>query len=197
MPASFAKLLSFIFNPIILLLVIPFLLLNKLNHDFIAAVSWTGYTFGFLVAMTVFLAYMVQRGTFSDMDVSRREQRPLLYAVSALFVAVYVAGLFYFQAPRLMFAIALGVFLGVVFGSIINTRLKASIHVATITALIFALAVIYNGYYLLTLLFIPLVAWARIKIKRHTLPETIVGGLLGILLSLCVYGLYNLLFEYL
>jgi len=194
MTDSLARFLSFIFNPIILLVTIPFFLLYKLYNDFVAAVLWTGYSFLFLLGMTVFLAIAVQRKIFTDMDVSKREQRPLLFLVSFVAGVLYIIGLLVWNGPHLLIVISLGVMLGIVADSFINRRIKASIHVATVTALLFALALVYNGYYLLTLLLIPLVGWARVKIKRHTLPETVVGGLLGILISLCVYGLNVILF---
>ncbi len=123
------------------------------------------------------------------MDVSKRTQRPLLFLVSGVLAVFYLGGLFIFNGPNALVVITIGILIGIGLASIINTRLKASMHVATISALIFALAIIYNGWYLATLFLIPLVAWARLRIKRHTLPETVVGGLLGILLSLCIYAL--------
>ena len=83
--------------------------------------------------------------------------------------------------------IVIGLMISVLIASLINLRLKVSIHVATVTALLFTLAIVYQGYYYVTLLLIPLVAWSRLRIKRHTLPETIVGACFGILLSLSLY----------
>ena len=194
MTDSLARFISFIFNPIILLVTIPFFLLYRISGDFVTAVMWTGYTFVFLLAMTVFLAFAVQKKIFTDMDVSKREQRPLLFKISFVMVIIYIIGLFLFEGPHFLISLSLGIILAILADSYINRRIKASIHVATVTALIFALAVVYHGYYLVSLAIIPLVGWARVKIKRHTLPETVVGGLLGILISLCVYGLNLILF---
>ncbi|MBA3724770.1 MAG: hypothetical protein H0W89_07895 [Candidatus Levybacteria bacterium] len=189
MKSSLARFISFIFNPIILLIFVPLFLLYKVDDDLTYALTWTAYTFFFLLAMTLFIKYMVSRGVFTNMDVSKREQRPLLFGMSMVLITFYLGGLFLLDGPRILIIITIGIMIGIILSSIINTRLKASMHVATISALIFALAIVYNGYYLLSLFLIPLVAWARLKIKRHTLPETVVGGLLGILLSLCIYGL--------
>ncbi len=189
MKSSLARFISFIFNPILLLIFVPLFLLYKVDNDLNYALTWTAYTFFFLLAMTLFIKYMVSRGVFTNMDVSKREQRPLLFGMSMVLTTFYLGGLFLLNGPRILIIITIGIMIGIILSSIINTRLKASMHVATISALIFALAIVYNGYYLLSLFLIPLVAWARLKIKRHTLPETVVGGLLGILLSLCIYGL--------
>lgn len=187
---TFAHIISVIFNPIILLIVVPFLMLYRLQHDLARAFFWSGYTVIFLGIIVAFIAYMVHRGVFNNMDVSRRDQRPLLYKVCAVLSIIYVWGLYQLQAPTLLFAISFGMILGIVLGSIINTRLKVSIHVATTTALLFSYSVMSRGYYFFILLLIPLVAWARVRLRRHTLQETVVGGLVGILLSLCVYAFY-------
>lgn len=189
MTSSLARFLSFIFNPLILLLTVPFFLLLRLGSELNYALTWTGYTFFFLIALTLFIRECVKRGIFTNMDVSKREQRPLLFNVSILMTILYLGGLYLFDGPQILVIITVGVMLGIVLISIINTRIKASMHVATISALIFTTAIVFSGYYLLLLFLIPLVAWARLKIKRHTLSETVVGGLLGVLLSLCIYAL--------
>jgi hypothetical protein len=187
MTSSLARFISFILNPLILLLTVPFVLLLRLGETLNYALTWTAYTFFFLIAMTLFIREGVKRGIFTNMDVSKREQRPLLFKVSFLLAVIYLAGLYFLNGPQVLFVITVGIIIGVILISIINMRLKASMHVASISALIFTAAIIFSGYYLFLLFLIPLVAWARLKIKRHTLPETVVGGLLGILLSLCIY----------
>jgi hypothetical protein len=189
MTSSLARFISFILNPLILLLTVPFFLLLRLGSDLNYALTWTAYTLFFLIALTLFIRECVKRGLFTNMDVSKREQRPLLFNVSILFTIVYLAGLYFLNGPQILIVITVGVMLGIVIISVINTRIKASMHVATISALIFTTAIVFSGYYLFLLFLIPLVAWARLKIKRHTLPETVVGGLLGVLLSLCIYAL--------
>lgn len=191
----FATLISYIFNPILLFVFVPFFLLARSNTPLSLSLFWTGYTIVFLVAMTLFLYYAVRKKIFTDMDVSHREQRPLLFLVSFIMGFFYIAGVFILKGPHLFIEIAFGVMFGVLVDSYINRHIKASIHVATVSALIFALAIAYSGAYLLLLLLIPLVAWSRVRIKRHTPQETIVGGLLGILLSLSVYLLNFALYH--
>lgn len=195
MTSSLARFISFIFNPILLLVFVPFFMLYKVEGDWNAAIWWTGYSMLFLLALTLFLAIAVRKGIFTNMDVSKREQRPLLFMVCSILGIIYLIGLFQLNGPVILKEIMVGIMLGILIVSFINTRLKASIHVATVSALLFSLAVVYNGYYLLLLALIPLVAWSRLKIKRHTLPETVVGGLLGILLSLLIYVLGKVLFP--
>jgi len=187
MKLTIARIISYLFNPLIVVLVSPFLLIYRATNDLQAAYYWTCYTLIFIIIMGIFVATGVKREIFTDLDVSRREQRPLMFLISILFIAVYVMGMLFLQAPSILYILAAGLILGICIISIINRRIKASAHVAAITALTLPLAVSFGQYYFLLLFLVPLVAWARIKTKRHTLKEILVGGFLGGSLSLSIY----------
>lgn len=189
MLSSIAHIISFVFNPALLLIFVPLFLVYRTTGDLYAAFAWTGYTLIFILAMIGFVIYGVYKKMFTDVDVSKRTQRPLLFGVSGILCLMYLFGLYYLNGPMILFVVMFGILIGVIVASIVNTKIKASIHVATTTALIIALAVVYNGWYLSLLLVIPLVAWARVRINRHTLKETIAGGSLGVLLTLGIYAL--------
>jgi membrane-associated phospholipid phosphatase len=187
MMTSLAQVISFLFNPILLLVFVPLLLVYKTTGNVVLSLAWTGYTMIFLLIMVFFIIYGVHKRIFTDMDVSKRTQRPLLFIVCLVIGLLYLWGLFFLNGPKILMIIVIGLMVSVLLASLINLRLKVSIHVATVTALLFTLAIVYQGYYYITLLLIPLVAWSRLRIKRHTLPETIVGACFGILLSLGLY----------
>ena len=184
MKTSLAQIISFIFNPVLLLVFVPLFLVYKTSGDIILAFGWTMYTMIFLLAMTFFVIYGVHKKFFTDMDVSKRTQRPLLFTVGIVMTLLYLWGLYFLNAPKILSLITVGFIVGVLILALINTRLKVSFHVTTVSALLFTMAIVYQGYYYLALVMIPTVAWARLRIKRHTLPETIVGACCGILLSL-------------
>jgi membrane-associated phospholipid phosphatase len=193
MTTSLAQIISFLFNPVLMLVFVPLLLVDKTTGDVIQALAWTGYTMIFLIAISFFVIYGVHKKIFTDLDVSKRGQRPLLFIVGICMTLFYLCGLTFLNAPKILIFVTIGFIAGVLLLSLINTRLKVSFHVTTVSALLFALAIIYQGFYYLVLLLIPLVAWARLKIKRHTLPETVVGAVFGVLLSL---GMYLVIHHY-
>lgn len=182
-----ARFLSFVLNPLFIIVVVPFFLIYRTTGDLFAAINWTMYTVLFLLLMGLFIIYMVRKGKFTDTDVSKREQRPMLFLVSMVLSVIYLSGLFLFDAPSILFIVTLGIILGILFASIINTWIKASMHTATIAALISALGIVYGGVYYFLLLLIPVVAYIRVKAKRHTIPETIAGAIFGISLSILMY----------
>jgi len=187
MMTSLAQIISFLFNPVMLLVFVPLILVYRTTGDVVLALAWTGYTMIFLLAITFFVIYGVHKKIFTDLDISKRTQRPLLFFVGLVMSLVYLWGLFFLNGPKILIFVTIGLIVGVLLLALINTRLKISFHVTTVSALLFAMAIIYQGYYYLMLLFIPTVAWARLKVNRHTLPETISGACFGILFSLCMY----------
>jgi len=195
MRLSLARIISLIFNPIAIAFFAPFFLVYKTTHDISIATHWTMYTLVFLMALSFFAIIGVKKKIFTDLDVSKREQRPVMYLVSIICCAIYLASLFFLHGPYILYILTIGVIIGVSFLSIINRRIKASIHVAAITSLILPVAVSYGHYYLLLLFLIPLVIWARLKTKRHTLPEIVVGGTIGGILSLSIYLAAKIFFN--
>jgi len=184
---TLARVISYLFNPILLLVFVPFILLYRTTNEFSIAAFWTGYTLIFLIAIGAYMLYEVKKGRFTDLDVSKREQRPVLFVMCIIFTVLYMLGLWLLKGPFPLFVVAVGVVVGIILASIINMWIKASLHMATLAALIFSISVVYGGWYSLLLLLFPLVAWARLRLKRHTMQEVIVGGIFGSLLSLIMY----------
>lgn len=127
----------------------------------------------------LYLIWLLRKGTVSDLDVQiRRERwRPLLAAQfgMALALILFIVN----GAPPLMIALAGGLlaYTSLAFG--ITLWWKISMHSAAAAA-IAALVVTQVGPHAFPLLAgIPLMAWARIRLKRHTLAQTIAGAALG------------------
>lgn len=182
-----ARIISFISNPIFIFIALPFFLVYKTTHNTAAAWSWTIYTLIFIFIFVIFVLIGVKKKFFSDLDVSKREQRPVLYFTGTVLAVLYLSILFFLHGPRILFITIFGIMLGILIASLINIKIKASVHVAAISGLLTSLSIIYKGYYVLLLLLIFIIAWSRVKIKRHTVPEVMIGGILGSLLSLIIY----------
>lgn len=190
-----ARVISFILNPLFILLILPFFLVYKSTYNIYSGFWWTGYTLIFLAALGLFMLYAVRKGIFTDLDVSRREQRPLIFSFSLILATIYIGGLFLFQSPIILKVISIGIMIGVILISFVNTQIKASVHTATFSGLLMGLALGYGGYFIILFLLIPILGQSRISLKRHTLSEIIAGWVLGSLVSLGIYG-YLVMFVY-
>lgn len=187
----FARFISFVFNPLFLLLPVPYFLVVRETGDPFYAIKWTLFSLFFISIIGLFVGYAVRRGYFTDFDVSKREQRPLLFLFVGLICVLYFISLLFLKGPIVLFIILAAILFSTLIFSFINTRIKASIHVATISALIFALSILYSNVFLLLLILIPLIIWSRVRIKRHTMQEALVGGATGIVVTILFYVVFK------
>lgn len=183
----FAKAISFLLSPIFVLLPIPYILVGTFNQNYAYALKWTIFSYSFILAVVVFILLGVLLGVFSNFDVSKREQRPLLFSFSAFAMFCYLLSLIILNGPKVLFIALFAIILGLIAIVIVNRWIKASIHMATATSVILFIDIVYKGYFFLLLFLIPLLAWSRVKMKEHTPLETAVGSILGIVITLIVY----------
>lgn len=190
-----ARAISAIFNPYFLIIPIPYFLVLRQTSDPTYAFKWMLFTgfFLFTIGVTVYIA--VRRKYFSDLDISRKEQRPLFFLLISVFGVVYLLGLFWFKAPLVLFVAITGIFISLMVLSLITNKVKASIHVASITGLIFSFSILYSGAFLLFLFLIPLIAWARLRMKRHTRSEVLVGASMGFIIPLVIFLIFKVLLH--
>jgi hypothetical protein len=185
---ALAQLISFFTNPFFIALPIPFLLVYHETNDTLLSFKWMVFSMLFIVMIGMFVLYEVRRHVFTDIDVSHREQRPIFFAFVTFIALLYLFSLFILHGPLGLYVAVGGILGGLLVLALVNQRIKASIHVASISSFFTVLAILYGGISMLWLLVIPIVAWSRIKTKRHTVSEAVVGCFLGIMLTLLVYA---------
>jgi membrane-associated phospholipid phosphatase len=99
--------------------------------------------------------------------------------ITVLCAAIGLALVGFLGAPRRVVVIAATVVIGVLIGALVNTRWRASNHVAGLTGAVAALSVLYGPLWLLATPLIAVLAWARVRLGRHNLREVIVGAVIG------------------
>jgi membrane-associated phospholipid phosphatase len=142
--------------------------------------KWAGvYVMLAIVTPILYLVWLVHQGRVTDLDVQLREQRtaPLVFAVACTGLAwlVLVLG----GAPVRMVVVAGGLWLQmmIIFG--VTLRWKISMHSAA-AAGVATLAWSLVGTALPLVIGVPLIAWARVRLHRHTVAQTIAGAVLGL-----------------
>ncbi|MBI4080620.1 MAG: hypothetical protein HY430_02505 [Candidatus Levybacteria bacterium] len=195
MKLTLARLISSVTNPIVFLLPLPYLLVFRVTGDDGLALKWFFFSTAFISVVGMFVLYAVHRKIFTDFDVSRRNQRHLLFAVVGAVSFVYLLGLIFLQGPPVLYIAIACIFISIFVFSIINIFLKASIHLATFSAFVFILAVMYGERLLLLLLLMPVIAWSRVQTKRHSIDEATIGGFAGVLLTLGMYIVLKYVFH--
>jgi hypothetical protein len=187
MSKKIAEIISLVLNPLVLLMPIPFFLVFEKTDNLARSLAWTGISTFFIFLYFLLIVVGIKFKIFSDLDISKREQRPILFLVGLFLAISYLVVLFLFHAPGILqigtFALILGLF---VIGAV-NMFTKVSGHLAVLSAFL-TFAVLVEGWIFLGgFVLLPVLAWARIKTKNHTLSQTVLGSVIGILTTVIIY----------
>jgi membrane-associated phospholipid phosphatase len=146
------------------------------------------YAFLAILLPVFYLVWLVRGGKVTDLDVQLREQRirPMVVTVSCAGLAWGVLLLGGAPLQMVVLAGALCVQMAIVFA--ITLYWKISVHCAA------AAGAATVTWFLLGTLFplligVPLVAWSRVRLGRHTLAQTIAGTFLGLSIFLIGFSL--------
>lgn len=130
----------------------------------------------------------VRSGTLTDHHVGRREQRrtPLLIALGS--VAVGLIGLLAFGAERELLAALAAVFIGLIVSLAVTRWWKISVHTDVAASVVAILVAIFGPIMLVTAPVVLVVGWSRVQLGDHTRAQTVVGAVVGALVTWLVFG---------
>jgi len=188
-----ANLTSNILNPFLVSLVIILVLSFESASGTIDALKWS-LVLAAIGILPVFstIIYSVRKSRLDSMFPSIRQQRTRFYLLSSVCAAVGYAVLHYFKAPlMLLAAFATGLSAVVVFMGI-NLWWKISLHTAFVAALVTVLILLYGWIAAISIVLVPLIAWARIELKQHSPAQVIVGALLIASIVVTAFHLFGL-----
>lgn len=172
-----ARVVSIVLHPFIVLATLALLAAWRVDP---ASLSRTALGIG--VAIAIVSAFIWQRrrgGHWQTVDASRRQERPLLYALALL-----VAGAYWLWMGGRASATSSGVLAAVgmlCVAGIANRWIKLSLHMASLAFAGVAAWALWPAAAIVALVALPLLGWARLRMARHTLPEVLGGATLGLL----------------
>jgi len=181
----FAEFISAIFNPVIFLFLTPFIIVFHETESVSYALKWQIFSLVFLFIGITFLLFGLHKKIFSDLDITKREERKEFYKISLILSTSYLVATIIFKGPIFYISIAAaGIVIGVYILSLINNYLKVSVHLAVSSAFVVTIGLLYGiNAFLSILLIIPLTAWSRYYLKKHKPLEMLIGCLVGVLVT--------------
>lgn len=184
-----ARIISFLSYPYIIIPPGVFFIFLKQSGSTSYAFMWSIIAVVFVMVILAFELIGLKLGMFSNFDISRRKQRTSFYTFLLLLLSAGIVTAFALQVSREIISVGIAAFIGIALMFIVNRKVKASLHVASISALLLTVAFLYGSYFYAMLLFIPLIAWSRVKTKKHKISETVAGGILGIFITVLSYAM--------
>ena len=145
-----------------------------------AAWIWAGLALASSVLAPIsYLLWLHRRGLVSDLDVQRREERPRPLAFTLTALAATAATLWLGSAPALLRGLSAAHLAQTMLVLAITLRWKISMHGAAIAACVALLLYLIGPHAAPALVAVPLVAWSRVRLHRHTPAQTVAGAALG------------------
>jgi len=128
----------------------------------------------------LYIFWRVRKGKITDMDIQLREQRtgPFLVTILAVTLAAAILRVGHAPDPLVLMAYASLVQLCAIF--LITLRWKISVHTSTAAGISVLMLRVVGAAAVPLAITVPLIAWSRVKLGRHTLGQTIAGTALGI-----------------
>ncbi len=184
---AIARWISHVISPHIVGVVLTSVMALKYSPDPVEVLLWLIAVLPVLVFPPLgYLFWLVRRGKLRDIYMPERETRlrPLTFMmVWALTCLLLIR---YWEAPPLVevFILAATVMIGIL--SLVTLFWKISFHGATITAAATATLLVAGSSAWPVMLLVPLVGWARVRLKRHTPRQVVFGSLIGALIALLI-----------
>jgi len=155
------------------------------------AFGWA-FVYGLLVCLLpmLYVAWMVHRGSITDLHMRVRRERLRPFAVSLVCTLTAWWALVAMDAPPIvpLFALCSLVQIAVMAG--ITLVWQISMHAMSISGAAVAAGAFFGAAPALVMLpLILLVSAARLRLKRHTMPQVLAGAAVGVLVPLALFAL--------
>jgi membrane-associated phospholipid phosphatase len=157
-------------------------------------ILWTALciVFGSLIPF-IFILILYKKKKINDLHVPKREERikPTLVTLVS-----YMLGFFVFyilRSPVYLRAIFFGSFLTVIVLVLITYFWKISFHTSWITFFCITYYIIFGKWAILLAVCIPLIAWARVRIKRHSVAQVIAGSAVTVITAFFGFSFFGML----
>ncbi len=150
-------------------------------------------TFFTSIGPMLFVLWLYASGRISDLDMSLRPEREAVFSAFVVFYLLGTAALWSLQAPRIIVASMAGYAASAFIVQMITRHWKISTHALGITAPLVALVVLYGTQPLPFFVLIPIVCWARVYLKAHTVLQVTAGAALGAANVVIFYRIFHVI----
>jgi membrane-associated phospholipid phosphatase len=187
-----AKILSTIFNPFLTALALFVILSHITAHDTLD--FWRLLfvsTFFTSIGPMLYVFWLYATDRISDLDMSVRAERETVFSTFIVFYLIGAGALWLVHAPRVLIATMLGYFAATLVVGYITRYWKISTHALGITAPLVALTFLYGRQPLPFLVLIPMVCWARVYLKAHTVAQVVAGAALALVSTTLFFYIFH------
>ncbi|MDP3012459.1 MAG: hypothetical protein HQ569_02895 [Actinobacteria bacterium] len=189
---KFAKALSYIFDGTIISIPILIIICIVLVDNTTRALGWAVLCLTFaMIIPYLYIRILIRKKVLDDLHISNKEDRIKPIIITIISNTVGFSILYILKAPLFLKAMFLIVIISTIIFGIITYFWKVSAHTAWITFMVITFNILFGKWMLFLLPLIPMVGWARVKIKRHTVKQVISGSIISFITTFFVYLRYG------
>jgi membrane-associated phospholipid phosphatase len=192
MRETLARLTTNVLNPFLASFIVMVLLAFRGTAGTLEAIKWASIS----VALSILpvlgaVLYLVWQKKLDGVFVNPRQQRTVVYLLASVLGAVGWLVLRYGGGPELLEDTFAAGLVAIVVFMIINLFWKISLHTAFMSGAVAVLIIVHGLAAAWTIVLLPLVAWARMALKQHTVVQVVVGAVLAAAIVIVVFWGYG------
>ena len=193
MSTRLAQFISHVFDPLPTTVVIGLIGIFSTTMSQSDRLSWLGLIGALTVLIGLILAWFMRRGYVFDAKLTHdddlhRDRLGILWITDGLLtLAVFVSAAQGQQQPLWSILVAMTIVL--VIATLITTQYKVSLHMVGVASLVTLLIILFWPVGFTSLILLPIVAWARRVLHRHTLAQLITGTIVATVSIVVVFAL--------
>jgi membrane-associated phospholipid phosphatase len=186
--SRFAKVISYIFDGSVLVLPMFFAACFYKQENFMKMLP--SFAVSSLFAAFIpyfFILFLYKSRKLNDLHIPKRRERLLPLLILNISIFAGLPFLLLTDPSKMMKSVYTIYMIGVPVVTLITLFWKISFHSGFITMFSVVFLIIFGSWAVFTLLLIPLVCWARLKLKRHTPVQVFYGAVLTGTIALTVF----------
>lgn len=193
---KFAKTISYIFDGSFISVPIFLIVCLMVVDNKIEAINWAFLCLLFgTVSPYLYVCFLYKKKKINDMHIPEKEDRikPLVVACISYIICLVI--LYVLKGPLFLKAIFAISIVSTIILTIITYFWKICLHTSGITFMVITFYILFGKWILLMIPLIPLIGWARVRIKKHTVNQVILGAGITAITTFLIYyycGFINL-----
>ena len=187
---NIAKIITGLTNPSVLSVLLLLLIAFTKSHKPFEAAVWMGIIFALYILIPVVYVYfrmqasgIRSKSVFELITFLKKHPIDILILSFVLGIPCFLT-LTFLKAPTILLATILALLTGSIVAALFNTFYRLSYHLTAITILVIMTAYTWGAAYLFLALIIPLVFWAKLHIREHTIPQLVEGMAVAVVVCL-------------
>lgn len=158
----------------------------------IEAINWAFLCFLFgTVVPYLYIWFLYKKKKINDMHISEKEDRIKPLVVACISYIIFFIILYVLEGPLFLKSIFAVIIVSTIILTIITYFWKICLHASGITIMVISFNILFGKWMLLMIPLIPLIGWARVRIKKHTVGQVILGTGITAIVTFLIYYNYG------